>query len=72
MDQKILSIVRSHFQNENIHMSDNFIDIGGGSLDAEIIISDINEIYGLKLKDRYLLMTDSLQEFVTEYLSNNI
>ncbi len=68
MDQKLLTIVRSHFQNESITLLDNFIDLGGASLDAEIIISDVNEMFGLKLKDRYLLMTDSLQEFVTEYL----
>ena len=68
MDQKLLTIVRSHFENESITLLDNFIDLGGASLDAEIIISDVNEMFGLKLKDRYLLMTDSLQEFVTEYL----
>ena len=68
MDQKLLTIVRSHFQNDSITLLDNFIDLGGASLDAEIIISDINEMFDLKLKDRYLLMTDSLQEFAIEYL----
>jgi hypothetical protein len=72
MEPFFLQLVQSQLNNQDISLDDNFSDIGGNSMDAELIVATLNSTYSLNIKKKYLFKSESLQEFVDLYLIVNI
>jgi hypothetical protein len=69
MEHFFLQLVQTQLNKLDLSLDDNFSDMGGNSIDAEMIVSILNSTYSLNLKKKYLFKSESLQEFVDLYLT---
>ena len=69
MEHIFLHLVQTQLNKVDLSLDDNFSDMGGNSMDAEMIVTKLNDTYSLNIKKKYLLKSESLQEFVDLYLT---